>query len=153
MAKTTHEIIYEQAVRAVEQQVRQLDELRARTAIILATSGVTTGFLGRAAQEKGLHEWGYAALVVFVAAAISALWVLFPRWDCWEFSINARTLKPYFLDEVHPETPEALFAYLADKIQDDYESNAELLSKLYAGFSVACCLLVVDVVLWFVAML
>jgi hypothetical protein len=39
MSKSTSEIVYEQAVRAVEQQVGQLDELRTRAAVVLAASG------------------------------------------------------------------------------------------------------------------
>lgn len=70
MAKSTSEIVYDQAVRAVEQQVKQLDELRTRTAVVLAASGVVTGFLGRTAIEAGLGPFGYCAVAAFALSAL-----------------------------------------------------------------------------------
>ena len=40
----TEEIVYDQSVRAIEQQQRSLDALRGRTAILLAAAGVITTF-------------------------------------------------------------------------------------------------------------
>jgi hypothetical protein len=151
MSKSTSEIVYEQAVRAVEQQVRQLDELRTRAAVILAASGVVTGFLGRTPVESGLGPFGYLAIAAFAVSALACVWVLLPRWDCWEFSINAKSLMPFFLDETDPEHPDALFRYLADAIQDDFDQNKDLLAKLYSGFTVSCLALAIEIVLWFLA--
>src|SRR5437899_1308463 len=67
-AGTTAGIVYEQAVRAVEQQARQLDELRTRTSVVLAAAGVVTGFLGGAAVKAGLGAFGYFAVASFVVA-------------------------------------------------------------------------------------
>jgi hypothetical protein len=152
MARSTAEIVYDQAVRAVDQQVQQLDELRNRTAVVLAASGVITGFLGRAAIENGLGPFGFLAIVAFVFSALLCIWVLLPRWEAWEFSINARQLVPYFLDEDEPETPDSLARYLADEIQDDYDSNSKLLERLYVGLNWACVALAVEVVLWCLAL-
>jgi hypothetical protein len=152
MSKSTSEVVYEQAVRAVEQQVHQLDELRNRTSVVLAASGVITGFLGRGAVERGLEAWGYCALAAFVTSALACVWVLLPRWESWEFSINAKKLTPYFLDEADPEPPDELFKYLANAIQDDFEQNANRLSNLYSGFTLACVTLAVETVLWFPAL-
>jgi hypothetical protein len=152
MSKTTEEIVYDQAVRAVDQQVRQLDELRTRASIILAASGVSTGFLGRTAVERGLGLFGYFAMLGFVASALACVWVLLPRWDAWEFSINAKELQPYFLDEDEPESPDSLFTYLAEQIQDDFEANSGRLEGLYMWFTWACLALAVEIVLWFLAL-
>ena len=152
MSKSTSEVVYEQAVRAVEQQVRQVDELRSRAAIILAASGVVTGFLGRSAVEAGPGPFGFLAIVAFVVSALATIWVLLPRWDSWEFSIDAKALAPYFLNDAKPEPPDALFKYLAHAIQDDFEHNRGLLDRLYVGFTWACCALAVEVVLWFLAL-
>src|SRR5688572_15889099 len=107
MSKTTSEIVYDQAERAVSQQVRQVDELRSRAAIVLAASGVVTGFLGRAAVDDGLGPFGGLAVLFFLASALASIWVLLPRWDTWAFSINAKKLKPYFLHPSDPEPPDA----------------------------------------------
>jgi hypothetical protein len=152
VSKSTTEIVYEQAVRAVDQQVRQLDELRTRAAVVFAASGVVTGFLGRTAVSRGLGGFGFCALVAFVASALACIWVLLPRWESWEFSINAKALGPFFLDEADPEPPEALFKYLGVKIQDDFEENATELERLYGGFSIACVSLALEVILWLLAL-
>jgi hypothetical protein len=151
MSKSTSEIVYDQAVRAIEQQARQLDELRTRAAVILAASGVATGFLGHSAFAAGIGAFGYLAIVAFVASALAGVWVLLPRWDAWEFSINAKQLFPYFLDAGEPESAEALFQYLANEIQTDFESNSGLLGKLYFWFTVSCEALAIEVVLWLLA--
>lgn len=149
MPDTTAGVVYEQAARAIEQQSRQLDELRSRTAVILAAAGVVTGFLGGPDAKSGLGAFGYLALAAFVVAALSSIWVLLPRWTAWSFSINAKRLLPFFLDETEPEPVESLFRYLATEIQDDYAENADELDRLFAGFNIACMALAVEVVLWF----
>ena len=152
MAKSTAEIVYEQAVRAVEQQAQQLDELRTRAAVALAASGIITGFLGRAAVERGLGPFGWLAILAFVVSALACLWVMMPLWDAWAFAIDAKKLSPYFLNKQEPEEPDALFEYLATKIQDDVESNTRQLAPLYKWFACACIALAVQVVLWLLAL-
>lgn len=150
--KTTAEIVYEQSVRAIEQQVRQLDELRTRAAVALAASGIVTGFLGRAAVERGLGAFGVFAIAAFAASAFCCLWVMLPRWYAWAFSINAKSLIPYFLNEADPEPPDTLFKYLADAIQDDFESNTRQLTSLYRWFTWGCVALAAQVGLWLLAL-
>jgi len=126
--------------------------LRTRTAVILAASGVVTGFLlGRAAVDARLGAFGYCAVAAFVVSALASVWVLLPRWENWAFSINAKKLMPYFLNEADPEPADALFKYLAGQIQDDYDENFKLLDKLYQWFTGACLALAVEVFLWFLA--
>jgi hypothetical protein len=113
---------------------------------------VSTGFLGRTAVDAGLGPFGYFALAAFAASALCCVWVLLPRWDAWEFSINARELQPYFLNKDDPEPPDALFEYLAEKIQDDYASNSGKLEVLYRWFTWACVALAAEVLLWLLAL-
>jgi hypothetical protein len=148
----TSEIVYDQAVRAVSQQERQLDEIHSRAAIVLAASGVVSAFLGRTVVERGLGPFGLLAILAFLASALACVWVLLPRWKCWAFSINAKKLMPYFLNEDAPEPAEALYSYLAEQIQTDYEENGSQLEHVYGGFALACAFLAVEVVLWLLAL-
>jgi hypothetical protein len=91
-------------------------------------------------------------MTAFVVSALACVWVLLPRWESWEFSINAKELQPYFLDEDDPEPPDALFKYLSSEIQDDYEHNDGLLKSLFGGFTVASVALASEVVLWCLAL-
>jgi hypothetical protein len=151
-SKSTSEIIYNQAERAVSHQVGQLDELRTRAAVILAASGVVTGFLGRAVVEKGVGPFGYFAILLFLLSALACIAVLLPRWESWAFSINAKKLKPYFLAPDDHEQPDTLFEFLADQIQDDYEANQKNLDSLYNRFSLACIFLAAELLVWFLAL-
>jgi hypothetical protein len=50
-------------------KVRQLDELRGRTAIVFAAPGITAGFLGKPALDHGLGGFGFFALIAFAACS------------------------------------------------------------------------------------
>jgi hypothetical protein len=149
---TTSEIVYDQAVRAISQQFDQLDELRARSATILAASGIVTGFLGDTAVKGGVDGWSGLAIFAFVVSAGCCVWILLPRFQAWEFSIDAKALMPYYLDEAAPEEPDALFKYLAEQIQDDFEHNGNALEPLYKFFVGACVALAAEVGCWLLAL-
>src|SRR5205823_4513408 len=73
LADTTEEIVYSEAVRAIGQQQRGLDELRSRTAIVLAASGLIGGLFGRVAERDGIGAAGAVAIVGIVVVAAFCL--------------------------------------------------------------------------------
>jgi hypothetical protein len=111
-----------------------------------------TGFLARATVQGGLGAFGGCAIAGFAVCALACVWVLLPRWEQWEFSINAKSLMPYFLNDAKPEPSDSLFKYLAEKIQDDFEHNADCMGSLYGWFTWACVALATEVILWCLAL-
>lgn len=111
-----------------------------------------TGFVVQTANDHGFGVCGVLAVIAFLVTACCCIWVLLPRWKSWEFTIDARSLIPFYLDDDEPETPEALYKYLANALQDDVEHNAEKLDGLFTWFTWAACALSVEVFLWRLAL-
>jgi hypothetical protein len=59
-------LVYELALRSLDQQERELGELRARTNTVIAAAALIASFLGAATIERdGLSGWAVVALIVF----------------------------------------------------------------------------------------
>ena|SRR5215210_3308127 len=74
------ELAFEQSQRRLDKQERVLEELRARTAILLAASSLAASFLGK--EAFGGSGWGVLAVVAavaFLVTILSAVYVLLPR--------------------------------------------------------------------------
>lgn len=75
-------LAYEAALRSLDKQERLLEELRARTGVLLAASSIAASFLG---QEAFLHPRPAAlavlALAAFVASIGASVFILLPKKD------------------------------------------------------------------------
>src|SRR4051812_12747914 len=74
-------LVYELALRSLDQQERELSELRARTNTLIAASALIASFLGAAAirEHHGLSTLSVLALVVLAITGALSLIVLWPR--------------------------------------------------------------------------
>jgi hypothetical protein len=144
----TEKIVYDESVRAIEQQVRSLDELRARTAIVLAAAGVSSAFLGQAAIDDGVGAFGYFAIGFFVATALACVWVLIPRWGAWTFANSAEVLIREHIEVPERNNDRKLYRFLAEIHESHYDRNRDLLGPLFTCFWFACVALAVDILLW-----
>jgi hypothetical protein len=60
-------LVFEEAVRALDDQRSVLDNMRTRSGIVLSAAAVTTSFFGGLALRDGSPGWlGWAAVVAFV---------------------------------------------------------------------------------------
>lgn len=149
MGKSTDEILYEQSARAIDSQFSTLDELRSRTAIILAASGLTASFLGDAALKDGAGPAAVIAIIVFALGAFCCLIVLLPRFKGWSEPVSARILLKDLDDpEVDLETAAQLHRHLAKFLEEAYEANAKQMEGLFQWFWFACVALAVEIGLW-----
>jgi len=73
------QIAYDAALRSLDKQERVLDELRARTGLVLAASSLAASFLGRAAFGSGPPPLLALALVAFAVSIGSGVYVLLPK--------------------------------------------------------------------------
>jgi hypothetical protein len=75
-------LAYESALRALDKQERLIEELRARTGLVLAASSVAASLLGRHDVDgPGPHGLAVLAIVSFAVAIGAAVFVLLPRED------------------------------------------------------------------------
>ena len=80
MAGDLERLAYEAALRALDKQEGLLEELRARTGILLAASSLAASFLGRDAfQDPGSTTVSILALAGFVVSVAASVYILMPK--------------------------------------------------------------------------
>lgn len=146
-----------QAVRhQLDRQEASLDDLRSRAATLLTGASILAGFLGTVIERNGggLDCLGWAALSVFVVAAVLIVVVLVPTFT-WRFSVGLPDIEdggdgpePILCVPDHETT----LANASRRLQSYYEQNAGKLEVLMWLFTAAAILIVVDVVLWILAL-
>jgi hypothetical protein len=133
MTTRDEEIILEEARRAIDVQVASVDEVRSRTGLLLATAAVTISILGSVtASSGGLGVLGFVAVGFFVAAVFCCLVVLRPREGAWTVVTSPRILIKDWIDTDRPE--ESLAVFLAESLEENYETNELLADFLFAWF-------------------
>lgn len=76
LEKEVHRI----AVQALEQQEKDLTELRARTGVLLTAASLIASFLGgQVLARQGFSPWTVLALVAFGASVALCIYVLLPK--------------------------------------------------------------------------
>lgn len=86
MSDTIEELAYREAVRSISEQRSALDNLRARTGILLSASAIATSLLGGLATgSSSLSTSQRIAVALFAVSSLVALWVLSPARG-WIFS-------------------------------------------------------------------
>lgn len=92
VADTIDALIYQEAQRGLALQPVLLNELRARTGILLGLMTAVTSFLGAlVVNSHTFGWWSVGALGGFALAALACLAVLWP-WHEWKFAGGAQDL-------------------------------------------------------------
>jgi hypothetical protein len=137
------QIAYVASLRSLDKQESLLDELRARTAILLAASSLAASFVGRSAVVAA-PRW--SLLVVGVAFALSTgccIYILVPRQYRFYFSIiGSKVFEELYefrddLADVHRQ-----LAYQLDRFWDLNDANMQ---PLFWAFRVAAVGLIVEI--------
>jgi hypothetical protein len=139
------QLIYEQAQKALEQQERQVYELRQRTGTLLAAAALIASFFGTAAVGRG----GGAVPVVLAAFALvvtvlSGLYVLYPHQ--LDFALDARRLYDDLVVDEHDS--DQLLLSVAFGLRDRRELNGRTVDRLGRCLAVAAVALGVQIACW-----
>lgn len=138
---------YDAAVRALDLQERALDQLRARTGILLAASSLSASFLGGQTiqHESGLGALSGLALVSLTVSVLVCVYVLLPK-EGFEFSLNA------------PQVYETLYEFRDDEeevkrrlvywLKELWQTNQDKIEALGTYFFVAAVALVLQLLFW-----
>lgn len=141
-----HRIAYELALRALSQQEAVLNEVRARTGILLAASSLAASFLGaEAIARAGFNVLACLAVLAFVGSVGPSIYVLFPRKEL-RFSLNGPELFERFY-ELETDLAET-HRQLAYWVQGFWDANQTTLDALFNWYRFAAVALVVEVVRW-----
>lgn len=146
------QLAYEESVRSLQLQSASLDDIRARTGILVSALALSASFLGaRSLDLYGFIAWNWAAIVAFAVAGGACLAILWPR-GRWKFTSNAKTIiedveKGEFADV------DQMHAFYAKTNQEDWEANSkDRLRWLFWFFRIAVLGLILQVVFWLAAL-
>lgn len=142
MAEDLAEIAFESAVRALDKQERVLEELRARTGLLLAASSLSVAFLGRPALEDSGSNFAILAVAAFVISIGASVYVLLPK-STFYFAISGRYVFENLYE--HRNDMAEVHRRLAYDLQRFWEGNDSVMSKLLTAFRVAAVALAVEV--------
>lgn len=139
------QLTYEQAQKALEQQERQVNELRQRTGTLLGAAALTASFFGAAALGRdGVAAPVVLAGIALVITVLSGLYVLYPHE--LTFASDARRL----YDDLAPDKddPDRLHLRLAFGLRDAREQNGQRVDSLAGCLAIAAIALVIQIACW-----
>jgi hypothetical protein len=143
MADGLEKLAYDEALRALDKQERLLEELRARTGMLLAASSLAVSFLGPSAllhpSSKGL---ALLALAAFALTLGASLFVLIPKRSLTFASAGTGIYEGFYairedMAEVHRRLAYELHAY--------WKANEEEIASLGRAFTFAAAALVAEI--------
>jgi hypothetical protein len=143
-------LAFDESVRALTHQSNVLDDLRARTGILLTAASLTATFVGSRALDGGFSTWTRVALGLFLATGAFCLRVLWPTGD-WGFTFNAKTILDGYVRQPDPATIDQMHVQFAEFNQVNWEKNGERLKWLFWSFRLGVLALVLQVPCWLMA--
>jgi hypothetical protein len=144
------EIAYALALRALDQQERVLDELRARTGVLLTATALVVSFLGARALTGDTTGWlSLPGVCAAVGSILIAVYLLAPKASL-QFALDGAAVYEHFVTEdADPSEARRTLAYW---LSDARSSNQAVIDRQVRMFSGACAALVTAVVLWAAAL-
>jgi hypothetical protein len=140
------QLAYDLALRTLGQQERVLEELRARTGVLLTATAIVTSFLGGRALATSGGVWltltGAAAAI---GSIVVGVYVLLPK-PGFNFALHGSAVYEYFRAERAPIRD--VHRTLAYWIKAAWEKNQTSIDRLIVFFRLACALLVLAIGLW-----
>jgi len=138
-------LAYEAALRALDKQEGLLEELRARTGILLAASSLAASFLGRDAfQDPGSTTVSILALASFVVSVAASVYILMPK-RALLFSQSGPALYEG-LYSIRDDAPE-IHRRLAYELYRFWEGNDHRMRNLFRAYRLAAGALVAEILL------
>ena len=138
-------LAYELSKSLLERQERVMDELRARTGILLAASSIAASFLGAQAARGETGVLTFLAVGMFVISVAAATYVLLPKPNLI-FALRGSVL---FEEESQQRLPlDETHRRLAYWLEGFHAANQVAVDRLFTWFRVATLAVLLQVVLW-----
>ncbi|HVF04009.1 MAG TPA: hypothetical protein VNA20_04135 [Frankiaceae bacterium] len=139
-------LVYEESLRALQDQREALNNLRSRAGQLLTAASIIETFLvgivlrGERAAP-GVATW--VGVAAFVSAALVCVWIVLPARG-WAFGNSATILLTGYVDAAPPATLDEMHRNLAVYMEGRWDRNQdELLNKRMFGLQVAAAFVVV----------
>jgi hypothetical protein len=145
--------IYDQSFRALDEQARVLDALRARAGALVASASVATALLGgvagatRPAAHARLDPSSWVAVGLFVGVVLLSLFVVTPRTNT-ALSHHPDLLVRTYLNREPPVSLSEYRRAIAFYNGRNFDANARQLRALDATFVIASVCLGCELIVW-----
>ena len=145
-----YKVAYDEAARALSEQLTAIDNLRGRAGWLLSAAAITTSVLSGQTLANG-HSGAivWLAMASFVAVAVVSLVILWPRRA--EFSVDPNQIIRGYIEAKDQAPLQELHRDLALHMHRSHFANLAALTRLAALFQVASGLLIAEMILWVVA--
>jgi len=149
-----YEVVYREAIRALDLQRSSFDSLRARVGFLLSAATIATSFLGGLALRQTSDAGSWVAVALFVGFGAVSLRLLWPRLEGAEgFSAKPSVVIDEYLEPAEGVAQELFIIYrdLALFAEEAHDYNRdEHLKPLTNYFRLAITLLMAEIVAWVV---
>lgn len=154
MGDPRYEILYTEAIRQLDTQQTDLDQLRSRASYLLSALGVATTFLGaNLVREQHLKTLDWISLGCFVAAVILAGSLVVGSIHKWVVGFDPRfTYEQWLLTHQPPLTEDEMRVELVHRLKAGIDSNAEKLARLRLLLGLAGLAATAEIVLWIISL-
>jgi multidrug efflux pump subunit AcrB len=141
-------VVWDEALRGVDQQAETLNEVRTRAGTIVSASSIVAAFLvplvltTTATYRPGV--WAWVGVGAFIVASMLCAVVLVP-WRGWRFSRAPSDLLA-FVDDPEWGDPDKMMRQLAEYLEADYTTNGNKLGRLLWCLTLAVASMIVEIV-------
>jgi hypothetical protein len=143
MAGSLEEIAYESSLRSLDRQEALVDELRARTGLLLAVSSVAASLGGRATLSSAPRIELALIAAAFVISIGACLFILVPKKNRFYFSISGPGVYEG-LFEFRSDMPE-IWRRLSYDLDRFWQQNDRAMQPLFRAYSTATAALVIEI--------
>jgi hypothetical protein len=150
VATELEELAYDLSLRSLSQQEGLLNEVRARTGILLAATAIAISLLGGRALDDGERTaLNLAGVVLGLASFLLSVYVLAPKGQ-FSFSPQGAEAYEHFVAEGSDvQEAQRVLAYWNREI---WEGNQKVIDRMLRSFEWACLALVASVLVWSVGL-
>jgi|1186.fasta_scaffold640740_1 hypothetical protein len=143
MAASLEELAYESSLRSLDRQEALVDELRARTGLLLAVASLAATLGGRASLNSTPRVELLVIGVAFVVSIAACLFILIPKKNRFFFSVSGPAVYEE-LFEFRADMPE-IWRRLSYDLERFWRHNDEVMQPLFRAYWIAAGALVIEI--------
>jgi hypothetical protein len=150
VATELDELAYDLSLRSLSQQEGLLNEVRARTGILLAATAIAISLLGGRALDDGQRTaLDLAGVALGVTSFLLSVYVLAPKGQFSFSPQGAEAYEHFVADGSDVREAQRVLAYWNREI---WEGNQQVIDRMLQSFRWACLALVASVLVWSVGL-
>jgi hypothetical protein len=136
---------FEASLRSLDKQERLLDELRARTGLLLAASSLAISFVGRPVFQESDTPVLVLGLMAFAISIAASVYVLLPKPAKFVFSLEGSAVFEQLYE--FREDMSEVYRRLTYDLDRFWEENDDVMTRLFRWFQVAAVALAAEIML------